>query len=318
MLNGIHDAIVVYNPTSGRHRGRRLTDLEAAAKILRDAGIKAELAPTLARGSATEIARRAVQQGRELVITCGGDGTINEVVNGLAGSRVPLAVLPAGTANILAKELRIPWDIPAAARLIPGSTLRRIALGAMSPPRASGSQEGPAGMRYFLCVAGAGPDGEIVHVLEESFKQRAGILAYWLEGFHQLFRYDFPQFRISAVGHELVATLIVVGRTQHYGGPFRITTEANLFEDSFELVAYTARSRLRFLMCLPALWLGRLRKMRDIHFWKGTELTCEPAGEAMVYAQVDGEPVGALPVQFRVVPDALTLVVPVPEDERHA
>ena len=310
MLNGIHDAIIVYNPASGRRHGRRLVDLEAASKILRDVGIKAELAPTLSRGSATAIARRAVQQGRELVIACGGDGTVNEIVNGLAGTRIPLALLPAGTANILAKELGIPWDIPAAARLIPGGTLRRIALGAMSPPPTPDSPEDQVGMRYFLCVGGAGPDGEMVHSLEEGFKQRTGIVAYWLEGFRQLFAYDFPEFRISAAGRELLATLIVVGRTKNYGGPFRITTGASLFEDSFELVAYTTRSRLRFLMCLPAIWLGQLRKMREIHFWKDTQVTCEPAGEEMVYAQVDGEPVGALPAQFRIVPDALTLVVP--------
>ena len=105
MPDGINDALLIYNPTSGRRRHRRFLEVEQAARILKDAGISTELAPTTARASATSIARQAVEQRRGMVIVCGGDGTINEVVNGLAGSRVPMALLPAGTANILAKEL---------------------------------------------------------------------------------------------------------------------------------------------------------------------------------------------------------------------
>src|SRR5208282_2753080 len=131
MLEGVHNALLIYNLTSGRRRHRRFAEVEEATRILKSAGIAAELAPTTSRGSATSIARHAVAQNRDLVIVCGGDGTINEVVNGLAGSAVPMAVLPAGTANILAKELGIPWDISAAARLIPNSDTRRIALGSV-------------------------------------------------------------------------------------------------------------------------------------------------------------------------------------------
>src|SRR3984957_8500556 len=129
MPEPIKNALLIYNPVSGRRRDRRFTDVEQSARILSNAGILTELAPTTARFSATTIARQAVEQKRDLVIACGGDGTVNEVVNGLAGSQVPLALLPAGTANILAKELGIPWDIPAAARLIPGGTVRCIAPG---------------------------------------------------------------------------------------------------------------------------------------------------------------------------------------------
>ena len=303
MLPGIQDALIIYNPASGRRRHRRLSELEEAVRILSKAGIRAELTPTNERGAATPLAREAAAQGRRLVIACGGDGTINEIVNGLAGSQVPLAVLPAGTANVLAKELGIPWDIPAAAKLIPTSTTRRVALGLVGPP-------GAAEARYFLCMAGAGPDGAMVHALENLEKQKTSMVAYWLEGFHQLFIYRFPEFRISSAGRELVATLIVVGRTQHYGGPFRITTGASLFEDSFEIVAYTTRSRFRYLACLPALWLNRLRSVRGIHFWKAAEVHCEPLDDAEIFSQIDGEPIGTLPLDFHLVPDALTLVIP--------
>ena len=131
MLENIQNALLIYNLASGRRRHLRFAEIEEAARILNAADIRTELAPTTGRGTATGIARHAVAQNRDLVITCGGDGTINEVINGLAGSQVPMALLPAGTANILAKELGIPWNIPAAARLIPTSNLRRIALGSV-------------------------------------------------------------------------------------------------------------------------------------------------------------------------------------------
>lgn len=307
MLSGIHDALIIYNPTSGGRRPQRFERVEQAVRILAQAGIKAELASTTARGTATVLARQAVGQGRQLVIACGGDGTVNEVVNGLACSQIPLAVLPAGTANVLAKELGIPWDIPAAAKLIPTGTPRRIALGAATAPAAHGKKQFT---RYFLCIGGAGPDGAMVHALENADEQKTSIVAYWLEGFRQLFKYGFPEIQIKSDGRELRGTIIVVGRTKNYGGPFQITTEANLFEDSFELMVHSTRSRFRYLLSLPALWLGRLRGMRGVHFWKATEVFCEAAVGETIFAQVDGEPIGTLPLKFRVVPDTLTLIIP--------
>ena len=301
MLTGIRNAVIIYNPLAGRGRRRRAHQLEQARRILRGAGIEAALQATSASGDATALARRGVAEGRDLVIVCGGDGTVNEAVNGLAGSQVPLAVLPAGTANVLAKELRIPWSIPQAAEMILRSTLRRVALGL-----AAGAQA----QRYFLSLAGAGPDAAIVHEVSLAVKSRVGILAYWAEGFRQFCVYRFPVFRVKADGRELAATQVLVGRTKHYGGPFRITTAADLFEDAFELAVNTSRSRLRYLSYLPGAWLGRLRSKPTMHFFKARAARCEPLGEEPVYAQVDGEPIGALPVEFSIVPDALTLVVP--------
>jgi len=304
MLSGIHNAVIIYNPRAGGGKAPRTQAIAQARRVLGNAGIETDLQATTAPGEATCLARRAVEQGRQLVIACGGDGTVNEVVNGLAGSQLPLTLLPAGTANVLAKELHIPRDIVRAAEMIPRGVPRRIALGAAISVPSS------AAPRYFLCVAGAGPDGVMVYSLDISLKSRTGILAYWLEGVRQLFRYDFPRFRVSADGRALEATLVVVGRTKHYGGPFCITTEADLFEDQFELAVLTTRSAARYLTYLPALWLGRLRAMRGVHFWKATSLRCEPLNGEKIYAQVDGEPSGCLPVEFRIVPDALTLLVP--------
>lgn len=312
MAEGIKDAILIYNPTSGRRRHRRFEEIEKAVAILKDAGITVEIAATTAPGTARGMAQLAVGQRRGLVIACGGDGTVNEVVNGLARSRVPLALLPAGTANILAKELGVPWDIPQAARLIPGAMVRRIALGIASPPGVNGDSAPARELvgRYFLCVGGAGPDGAIVNGVDEIFKKNAGILAYWAEGAKQLFRYDFPEIKVQSGGKERRATIVVVGRTAHYGGPFKITTGASLFEDSFEMLTNSGNSRLQYLRCLPALWMGKLRKVKGIDAWKDTEIVCESADERMVFAQVDGEPIGALPLAFRIVPDALSILVP--------
>ncbi len=310
MPNGIKDALLIYNPTSGRRRARRFAEVEQAVRILREAGIATELAPTFAPNSATQIARHAVEQRRGMVIACGGDGTINEVVNGLALSQTPMAVLPSGTANILAKELRIPWDIPHAARMIPSAALRRIALGIVVPLNGNISAAMPREGRYFLSVAGAGPDGAIVNGVHAGLKKHIGIFAYWAEGFRQLMRYNFAEIRVQSRGEDRRATIVVVGRTKHYGGPFKITTGADLFEDSFEFVTYSKSSRFAYASCLPSLWTGKLRLREGIAAWKADHSICESAGEHPVYAQVDGEPVGRLPLAFRIVPDALSLLIP--------
>lgn len=310
MPDGIQDALLIYNPTSGRRRHRRFAEIEQAARILKDAGIRTELAPTSSPLAAKDIARLAVNQRRGMIIACGGDGTVNEVLNGMAGSDVPLALLPAGTANILAKELGIPWDIPHAARLIPDGVVKRVAVGVALAPEGKNRPEIPPEGRFFLCVGGAGPDGAIVNGVHSGLKKQAGILAYWAEGLRQLFKYDFPLLKVRSNGKEVRASIVVVGRTANYGGPFKITTGASLFENSFEFLTNSATSRFRYLICLPALWLGKLRQLDGIEAWKADEAICESAGTQLVYAQVDGEPIGPLPLAFRIWPNALSLVVP--------
>ncbi|HMD31250.1 MAG TPA: diacylglycerol kinase family protein [Candidatus Acidoferrales bacterium] len=307
---GTQHAALIFNPAAGGGRLRKqIHHLDEAQHILSRAGIETTLLTTGEPGDATDFARQCVADGYELVIASGGDGTVNEVVNGLAGSKVPMAVFPSGTANVLAKELRVPWDVRRAAELVPRSRPRRIALGMIS------HLDSATADRYFLCLGGAGPDGILVYSVDLNTKLRAGILAYWMEGMRQLIRYKFPHFRITSGDRELMASLVVVGRTRSYGGPFEITTGASLFEDSFEILAVTARNPFTFVGLMPSLWLGRLRRRSDVHFWKTAALRCEPVaanGTAPlpVYAQVDGEPAGRLGVEFRIVPSALTLMVP--------
>src|SRR5579864_7886006 len=225
MLEGIKTASIIFNPVSGGGKSSRLRHLEEARKILAAAGIDADLRPTSAPRHAGEIAARAIVDGSQLIIACGGDGTLNEIINGMPGSKIPIALLPAGTANILAKELGIPWDIPQAAAMIPRGIPTRVALGVITQNAVASRLEAPKeNRRYFLVVAGAGADGALVQELNPSLKQRTGVLAYWMEGLKQLVRYKFPQFRVTTQENEIIATLVIVGRTKHYGGPFRITT----------------------------------------------------------------------------------------------
>ena len=308
METQLQNALLIHNPNAGYHGGARRRLLDDARRFLATNGMQVELAETNAPGHAVEIAQQAVRDRRELVIACGGDGTLNEVVNGLAaysnGHRVPLALLPGGTANILAKELDLPWDIPGAAKRLVGGQVREVALGLATP------LENPERKRYFLSVAGAGPDGMIVYSIDLGLKARVGILAYWWQGAREVLRYKFPHFRVHNGERHLDVSLVVVGRTKNYGGPFKITDQANLFEDQFEVMALETQSGLRYLSYLPPLWLGKLRKERNVHFWKAESLVCEPLNGNPVYAQVDGEPLARLPIEFSVVPRALKLLVP--------
>jgi diacylglycerol kinase family enzyme len=311
------NAALIYNPSAGRRRKQRLRELARAADFLAANGLAVTLAATTGPGTGTELARRELAEGRDLLIVCGGDGTINEAVNGMVGSAVPLAVLPAGTGNVLAKELGLPWNIWQAAEYIPRGVVRRIALG-----RAASAEWGE---RYFIAVAGAGADANLVYRLSQKEKLRLGMLSFWLEGFRQLFRYDFREFLVQAEGEGLPAALTVVGRARHYGGPIEITRRASLFADDFEVAIFPQRPRPMYLVYLAAQWLGLLERFREVRFVRARRVVARPFGFApfdsaqgepgrpfarRVYAQVDGELAGPLPVEFTLVADALSLLVP--------
>jgi len=306
MPSAFSKAVLIHNPKAGRGR-RRQKELELACDYLASRNIPVQLEETAGPGMATELARQAAAAGFDLVIVCGGDGTVNEVVNGLAGTSTPMALLPAGTGNILAKELRLPWNVLHAARLIPEGEVRRIALGR-------------AGGRYFLAVAGVGVDANIVYKLEARMKSSLGQLSYWLESLRQMFAYSLPTFRLVADGSPVEATFAVIGRTSHYGGPIRITTGANLLADDFEVVAITTRWRIAFLLYLLGVWTHSLKKMPGVHFFRTRRLRCEAARTTRknphIYVECDGELSGQLPQDFLIVPDALSLVFPRPPMHR--
>ncbi len=290
------NAALIYNPLSGRLRWKRQRDLDRATHLLDAYGIRIVRIPTTGAGSATALAREQVAAGRDLIIACGGDGTVNEVVNGMAGSRVPLALLPAGTGNVLAKELGLPWDIWRAAEYIPAGEVRRIALGR-------------AGERYFICMAGVGVDANTVYRLSVKTKLSLGMLSYWIESFRQLLEYEFPLFSVRVEGQGFQAALLIVSRTKNYGGPVQLTRRADLFSDEFEVCLFQRRNRFLYLLYFLALQAGLLERFRDVRFLRTRRVEAQP-GKQRIQVQVDGELVGALPMDFVIAPDALSLLVP--------
>jgi diacylglycerol kinase family enzyme len=239
-----------------------------------------------------------VDSGAGLVIACGGDGTINEVACGMAHSRVPLAILPGGTANVLARELGLPLDIPAAARQILGhGTARRLSLGR-------------AGTRYFMLMAGIGFDAAIVRRVRVPSKKLLGMGTYILEAFRQLIAVMPPDFTLRTDQRRLTVTFACISKSRHYG-PIEMVREADLFSDHFYVYGFRSRNRIRYLLYALAVVSGTVAGLRDVDRFPAREVYCEPNGtNGPTFIQVDGELLGQLPCKIEIVPDALTLIVP--------
>jgi diacylglycerol kinase (ATP) len=304
----LKDAVLIYNPVAGRHPARREKEIQQAAAALRQAGIAARLVRTSGPGTARQLACAAVAEGTGLVIVCGGDGTINEVINGVAPSKTALGILPGGTANIIAKELRLPHHPVRAARQLSCWQPRRIALGRVvwvnSELMAGNSQ------RFFLSVAGIGFDAYIVYKLSIAFKMSLGVVAYGWEAIRQALRYRFPVFICQADGQEGHATFAVVHRTRLYAGWFHLAPTANLFEPRFSLCLFKSRRRQRYFLYAAAAIARQHLRLRDVELVDVQRVVCTGEGQATIHFELDGELVGRLPATFEIVPDALTLLVP--------
>jgi len=306
----LKSATLIYNPIAGRKPQRREKQIQAAVAVLREAGIAVQLAPTTGTGTAEGLARAAADQGAELILVCGGDGTINEVINGMTPSRATLGILPGGTGNIIARELHLPPDPVRAARQLPLWAPRRIALG-----QASWVEEvGPARrlrQRYFLSVAGAGFDAHVVYKLSTTFKLAWGVPAYAWEALRQALQYKFPPFICRVDGEPHAVSFAVVQRTKRYGGPLRLTPHAEFFEPHFGLCLFPSRKLTRWFLYASAVLARQHHRLRDVQLIHGQKVVCKP-GEpgTSIRFQLDGELVGKLPATFEVVPEALNLLVP--------
>ncbi len=299
---------MIYNPVAGRNPTRREREIHEAAEILRSAGIDPKLARTTGPGSATELARSGIAAGHELIIACGGDGTVNEVINGMALAKAALGILPGGTANITANELSLPHGPARAARVLPTWLPRRIALGlARDFSSASGAPWEDA-RRYFLSVAGVGFDAYVIRKLTFDFKMALGVAAYILEGLRQAMRYSFPPLICSMEGRQFRATFALIQRTSLYAGWFRTAPRQSITSSHFSLSLYPSR-RLRYL--LYALSIVAERHLHDVERLETCKLKLVPERPgSSVYFELDGELAGALPATFEVIPDALTLLMP--------
>ena len=308
--------ILIYNPVAGRRPAKREREVHRAAEVLRQAGLEIELAPTARPGMAHELARAAVARGVDVVLVCGGDGTINEVLNGLAPSHIPLGILPGGTANIVARELRLPLDPVRAARQFPRWTPRRIALGHVrweeeqAAARASGHTPQVCS-RHYISVAGIGFDAHIVFKLSAWLKKEFGVVAYVMEALRQLVCYSFPRFSCRLDGIERQGTFAVIHRTRLYAGWLHLAPTAGLFRPRFAVCSFPSRSRLRYLLYALAVLLRQHLRLSGVSLDNCTEVVCTPVdASATIRFELDGELAGTLPANFEIVPDALTVLVP--------
>jgi len=284
--------------------------------VLQGTGLEVALAPTTRPGEATDLARAAAASGVDLVLACGGDGTLNEAINGLAPSRIPLGILPGGTANILARELCLPQSPVAAARQFRNWSPRRIALGRArwaQEPHLSGSGNLPASQpcRYFASVAGIGFDAHIVYKLSPQLKMGLGVAGYVVEAFRQLLRYTFPKFTWRVNGEEGQATFAVVHRTRLYAGWLHLAPSAGLDQPHLVVCSFASPGRARYLLYALAVLTRQHLRLGDVRLAPGTEVCClPPDNKTPVRFELDGELAGALPATFEIVPDALTLLAP--------
>lgn len=292
-------AALIYNPAArGVSRHRR--SLQRSVEALQRQGIALALEATTGPGSATAQVKRLIEGGCDLIVAAGGDGTINEVANGMLHSNVPLAILPGGTANVLARELRLPISMdPVMARM---SKLRpcRISAGRLNTATQN---------RLFLCMAGAGLDAEIVFRLNLDLKASTGKFAYYVAGFGQVCR-PLPEFDVTVDGREYEASFALISRVRNYGGDLEIARGASLLRDEFEVVLFRGTIGARYLPYLAGVVLGQAHRMKGCTMLRGRSVTCVPRAGREIYFQVDGELSGQLPLTVEIIPDALTLLVP--------
>src|SRR5579884_514479 len=244
-------AALIYNPVA-RGLSRHPHSLQRTIAVLARQGIQATTAPTTGPGSATTQARKQIEAGCDLIIVAGGDGTINEAANGMLNTGVPLAILPGGTANVLAHEIQIAGPMDRAAARLAQWVPRRVSTGRL--------QLSSGAPRSFLCMAGAGLDAEIVSRLNLDLKAAAGKLAYYVAGFSHVFR-PLREFEVLVDGRGFEASFALISRVRNYGGDLEIARGASLLSDDFEVVLFRGTASLRYLRYLLGVALGRAHRM---------------------------------------------------------
>lgn len=294
--------LIVFNPTAG-HAEQLEAELEAAAQVWREQGWTVELQPTNGPGDGRRLASLAANDGYDLVVAAGGDGTINEVVNGLAGSQTILATLPLGTMNVWARELGLPLQPRAAAQKLCSWSPRPIDLGR-------------AGDRYFLLMAGIGFDAAITANVRPDEKRRFGALAYVMRGIEEVMRIRGTRARIWLDGRQIKARvlMIVIGNSQLYGGLVKITHRASIDDGLLDVCVIKGDNGINAIGHLIAILRRRFSLNPDIAYYRAH--TIEVITQRPLPVQVDGDPIGVTPLRFTVVPSALRALLPpdLPDD----
>ncbi|HUK59435.1 MAG TPA: diacylglycerol kinase family protein [Stellaceae bacterium] len=281
---------VIFNPTAGARRKRRLERVLAALDAL---GAKPVLLETRAAGDAEVLAQSAARHGYDAVVAAGGDGTVNEVVNGLGDADIPLGIVPLGTANVLAAELELATEPEALAEVI---ACARVV------PVFAGSANG----RRFLMMAGIGFDARVVEGIDLAWKRAAGKAAYVASALGCLARLKAARYEVEIDGAVYGAASLVIAKGHYYGGRFIVAAGARLEEPVFEVALFEHGSRFDVLRYAAALGANRVAALDDARIVRGTRVRVTgPVGERV---QIDGDLGAALPLEVTIAPRPLSLL----------
>jgi YegS/Rv2252/BmrU family lipid kinase len=256
---------------------------------------------------AAALARECIEKGADVILAAGGDGTVNEIANGMVGLETPLAILPGGTANVLAVELGIGTDMPRAARNLARLLPVRIGVGLM---------ENEAEQRHFVLMAGAGLDAVVIYNIDAKLKASFGKVAYWVAGFGRLGK-PMPEFDVRIEGHTHRCSFALVSRVRNYGGDLWIARNASLLSDKFDIVLFEGAHSLPYMKYLLGVLTGRLANMRGVRLLRADSVELACASDPRIYVQVDGEFAGRLPTRLSLVPDSVTLLMPEEFHRKH-
>lgn len=304
--------ILIYNPAAGRKRKLRASEVEQVAAALSADGHSVDIACTTGPGSATRQACEAAP-GADVIFACGGDGTVHEVLQGLVTETgappCTLGIIPLGSANALARHLRISLDPVTAA-------IQQIRGKACIVP--VGKVVCAGVVRYFAFMAGAGPDGALVHSLRARHKSHLGRLAYYTRAARLFFTRRFPAFEVdlalagagSSIRQKAVA--VMATRIGNLGGLFRRLTNSNASIDDSALHLHLLSPPA--LVSLPLWflsgWLGLRRLNPLLKCIEAESFSCCPLKGREPDVQADGEWLGQLPMRVSMIPNALRILLP--------
>jgi YegS/Rv2252/BmrU family lipid kinase len=302
--NGNHFRVricVIFNPAARGNKARRFKKF--LAELSQQCALKATTAP----GDARRFAQAAVATGYDVIAAAGGDGTVNEVLNGIADepdgfAKARLGVLPLGTVNVFARELKIPLKLERAWRVLKRANEMKIDLG-----RADFFEDGKPAQRYFMQLAGAGLDARAIELVSWKLKKSAGPLAYLVAGFQALTE---KQARITAKadGREISGELLLLGNGRFYGGPFEIFPDAGLCDGRLEACAFPKVDLSSLTRLAPEFLLRR--KLAEAHVRRLNAGKIELTGDSSAAFELDGEWIGHLPATFSVERQKLRVVIP--------
>ncbi|HEV2645604.1 MAG TPA: YegS/Rv2252/BmrU family lipid kinase [Acidobacteriaceae bacterium] len=309
---------LIYNPFSGMSQHRRAAIVENIAALFEASGVQTRILATTSPGSAATLALQAAEDGCDTVIACGGDGTIHEAMQGLIGHPTAhitaIGVIPMGTANALAADLGLPNASLKAAQMLLHADPIRMPVGRILFHDVDGAEQS----RYFIVAAGVGVDAHFFSQLDPRLKHRFGYAAYMVQALRLWATHTFSMFSATFTGcdkqphqHELSQLLAV--RIGNFGGMVRkLVPGAALGSSTLRIIAFKTTSRLHYLRFMIAVWFARHTYAHPIDVIECTTVDCRdlPHSPTRHRVEADGELLGYLPARIKLVPDALTLLVP--------